>query len=469
MGLAVSLVYLSGIFTAILAILYSRTPQGAIAWSVALVLLPFVSLPLFVVFGRNKLHRMVSARRAHDDQLAEVHHHLKMVEDHHSVDLANWFGNARVLTELTQLPFIRGNQTELLIDGEATFEAIFAAINEAETYVLAEFYIVCDDQLGREFQAHLIAAAKRGCSVYLLYDDVGSRRITKAYIHELQESGVFVSNAQSSLGWTKRFQLNFRNHRKAIIVDGKTALLGGLNVGDEYVHRSERLTPWRDTFIKLQGPAVLAVQLAFVEDWLWDTGEVPKLCWTPKTVKGYDQTVFVLPSGPDDEYETCGLFFTHLINCAQQRLWIASPYFVPDDRIVTALQLAAMRGVDVRILIPGLVDKWFVKLAAMAFVPEVTAAGVKMYEYGKGFLHQKAALMDDEVSLVGTANFDNRSFRLNFEITSVTIDRDFNDQVRQMFEADFAQSQLVDPNAPDRTGILFRVSSRLARLFAPIL
>jgi cardiolipin synthase len=155
--------------------------------------------------------------------------------------------------------------------------------------------------------------------------------------------------------------------------------------------------------------------------------------------------MFVLPSGPDDDFETCGLLFTHAINTAQHRIWIASPYFVPDEGIITALQLAAMRGVDVRVIIPGLADKWLVKRAAMAYVPQVTSAGAKMYEYGRGFMHQKVMLLDDQVSFVGTANFDNRSFRLNFEITIITIDQAFANEIEEMLQQDFADSTLIDP------------------------
>lgn len=466
---AVAVVYVLGVVAAVFAVMSSRTPQGSIAWAVALVSMPLLTLPLFLVFGRNRFHGMVNARRANNQHLADIIEELRPYEGKYTVDLATRFGNARVLTELTHMPFIRANETRLLIDGEATFDAIFSAIDQAKKYVVAGFFIVNDDRLGRQFQTTLINATKRGCDVYLLFDEVGSRKLTRGYLTRLRKAGVNVSGVRTNRGRFNRFQINFRNHRKIVVVDGETALIGGLNVGDEYIHRSKRLTPWRDTHMQIDGPAALAVQLAFVEDWLWATGDVPSLNWQPVESGRADKTLFVLPSGPDDEYETCGLFFTHLINSARKRLWIASPYFVPDEGVVTALQLAAMRGVDVRILIPGLADKWLVKRAAMSYVPEVAAAGVKMYEYGKGFLHQKVAVMDNDVSLIGTANFDNRSFRLNFEITVLTMDRDFNQQVHEMLETDFGNSTFLDPEELGKRGFLFKASSRVARLFAPIL
>ncbi len=274
---------------------------------------------------------------------------------------------------------------------------------------------------------------------------------------------------KTTRGRANRFQLNFRNHRKIVVVDSRLAFVGGHNVGDEYVHRHSRLTPWRDTHIRFEGPATLAAQVAFLEDWHWATGSVPQLNWNPCPARAADKTMFVLPSGPDDEYDTCGLFFTHAINSAKRRIWIASPYFVPDEGIITALQLAAMRGVDVRVIIPGLADKWLVKRAAMAYVPQVTQAGVKMYEYGRGFMHQKVMLLDDDVSVIGTANFDNRSFRLNFEITVVTIDEPFAIEVEQMLRQDIANSKMIDPAAFFKRSLFFKLSSRVARLFSPIL
>ena len=189
--------------------------------------------------------------------------------------------------------------------------------------------------------------------------------------------------------------------------------------------------------------------------------------WQPVESSGGDRIVFTLPSGPADDYETCGMFFMHAINSAQHRIWIASPYFVPDEGIIGALKLAAMRGVDVRILIPGLADKWTIKLAAMSYVEEVTSAGVKMYEYAPGFLHQKVVLIDDRISTIGTANFDNRSFRLNFEISILVIDRDFAQDVEAMLDNDFATSSRIE--SLDGRSWSQTVGGRIARLFAPVL
>ena len=468
-GAIYALIVVAGLVAAIHSVMSARTPQGTIAWGIALISMPLLSLPLYLIFGRSKFNGLVNARREDNELMTETAKRIEPGTSQFVVDLGEQHASARVPEKLTHLPFLKGNQTRLLIDGDATFDAILASIDKAREYVLAEFFIVKNDELGRLFQSSLIAAARRGCAVYLLFDEVGSKDIGRSYVRELREAGVRVSGVKSTKGWFNRFQLNFRNHRKIVVIDGYRAFVGGLNVGDEYVHRSKRLTPWRDTHMQIDGPAVLAVQIPFVEDWYWATREIPKLVWKPRPAPDADKTVLVVPSGPDDDYETCGMFFTHIINSAQKRLWIASPYFVPDEGIVNALQLAGLRGVDVRILIPGLADKWYVKDAAMSYVPQVAQAGIKMYEYGDGFLHQKVVLVDDAVSVIGTANFDNRSFRLNFEISIVIVDQLFHQEVEEMLIKDFAKSSLITDDQMARRSYVARIRSRVARLFAPIL
>ena len=458
-----------GVISAVRAVLTTRTSQGAIAWVLALVTWPVISVPLYWIFGRSKFRGYVDIRRQRDLKMLGIVEDVGDDIEPFRQDLGNEYPNARVLEVLTHLPFLRGNETRLLVDGKATFEAIFAAIDKAQEYVLSEFFIVHDDDLGRQLKERLIRKAREGVRVYFLYDEVGSHKMTRQYLADLDEAGVHTTAMKTTRGTWNRLQLNFRNHRKIVVIDGHTALVGGHNVGDEYVGLHERLTPWRDTHMEIDGPAALACQLAFIEDWHWATQTVPEVQWKPRPSETGDKTVFVLPSGPADDYETCGMFFTHAINVAKHRIWIASPYFVPDEGIITALKLAAMRGVDVRIMIPGLADKWFIKLAAMSYVEQVTRAGIKMFEFAPGFLHQKVVLIDDGVSTIGTANFDNRSFRLNFEISVLTFGEDFARQVEAMLEHDFSTSREIDAETIAARTWYARAGARFARLFSPIL
>ena len=464
---AVVLIEILGLLSAYNALMSTRTSQGTIAWILALITWPIFAVPLYWIFGRSKFQGYVTARRMDNAGVARVEAEVMEQIAKYRVDLGAVIGEARVLECLADLPFTKGNDVELLVNGEKTFDAIFAEIEKAERYVACEFFIVNDDQLGRKLKDCLIQKARQGCKTYLLYDEVGSSQMTKQYLADLENAGVEVSSMNTSRGRRNRFQVNFRNHRKIVVVDGRIAFVGGHNVGDEYVGLHPRLTPWRDTHLAIEGPSVLAIQLAFVEDWYWATKNFPAVEWQPVESSGGDRIVFTLPSGPADDYETCGMFFMHAINSAQHRIWIASPYFVPDEGIIGALKLAAMRGVDVRILIPGLADKWTIKLAAMSYVEEVTSAGVKMYEYAPGFLHQKVVLIDDRISTIGTANFDNRSFRLNFEISILVIDRDFAQDVEAMLDNDFATSSRIE--SLDGRSWSQTVGGRIARLFAPVL
>lgn len=467
-GAAVTAFEILGIVSAIHAVMRARTSQGAIAWAIALITWPFVCVPLFWIFGRSKFQGYASARRAQDSKLVGVIEEMEAVVAPFRIEIDKALGEAKVLERLAHLPFLRGNDAQLLIDGEQTFEMIFDAIDRAEHHVLAEFFIVRDDELGRRFRDRLIGAAKRGCTVLLLYDEVGSRSLNETYLRELRDSGVNVQAMQTTRGITNRFQLNFRNHRKIVVIDGHEAFVGGHNVGEEYVHKHRRLTPWRDTHLRFEGPAAQAAQIVFLEDWHWATDSVPKLKWDFEPAPA-NKPMFILPSGPADEYETCGLFFTHAINSAEKRVWITSPYFVPDDRIITAMQLAAMRNVDVRLIIPDQNDNWLVKWAASTYLPQVIRAGVKVYEYETGFMHQKVMLLDDNVAVVGTANLDNRSFRLNFEMTAMTIDIAFAGELEEMLIGDFGNSRLIDRNSIPDQNLVERIRGRVARLLSPIL
>jgi cardiolipin synthase len=460
--------YVSGIVYAVDAVMTARTSQGSIAWTVSLLTFPYVAVPLYWVFGRRKYHGYIDARRTESKDIQPIIDRVIPKLPEFVVRLNDRHMNFRVMEELAAMPFTRYNDVELLVDGEQTFSAIFEGIESARDYVLVQFFIIKDDELGREFQTALIRKARAGVRVYLLYDEIGCIRLPGSYLRELKNAGVTVSPFNTTKGIRNRFQLNFRNHRKVLIVDGRCAYTGGLNVGDEYMGRSQKFGPWRDTHICVRGPAVQAVQFAFVEDWYWATHQVPDLNWSAARSGSGDQNVLVIPSGPADDLETCGLFFVHAIHSAKQRVWIASPYFVPDPKVVAALQIAALRGVDVRILLPEKADHVLVWLSSFSYYNETKPYGVRLFRYQPGFLHQKAMLIDDDISAVGTANLDNRSFRLNFEITLLTVDEGFGARVRDMFERDFASSRMVEQGELDAQPVWFKFGVGVARLMAPI-
>lgn len=465
-----ALLQVSGMAAAVHAIFNARSAQGATAWAIALVAAPIAALPFYLVFGRNRFIGYVDARRSADTRHSWLAEQARNVCEAYRSQGSPPLGRLRSLERLAHLPFTYANRVNLLVDGQAAFSAMFDAIRRSEKYVLIQFFIVRNDDLGEELKRLLIEKARAGVKVYFLYDEIGSNRLSRQFVRECRNAGIRIEAFRSSKGLSFRFQVNFRNHRKTLVIDGDHAFLGGLNVGNEYLGMSTRFGPWRDTHVAVEGPAADAVQLIFTEDWHWATGEtIDGLEWKARPAEDANQDVLIVPSGPADDYESCSLMFVHAIHSAERRFWIASPYFVPNDEIVAALQLAGLRGVDVRILLPANPDHLMVYFASFAYMKATGSRGIRFYRYTEGFMHQKAFLVDDIAAGIGTANLDNRSFRLNFEITLLALDRDFASEVEQMFEQDFSKSVLVPHDDIDRRSLPFKVASAATRLLSPIL
>jgi len=455
------------------AVMTVRTSQGTWAWAMALLFFPPLTVPLYWVFGRRIFYgykqTMKEAAERHADLVETIQAKINSFrvplvgEDH---------GYGSVVERLSPHRFTGGNQVDLLVDGKETFDAIFAGIEAASDYVLVQFFIIKEDALGEKLKQLLLQKAKQGVRVFLLYDEVGSYQLKRRTFQDvLRAAGVKVAAFQTTQGKSNRFQVNFRNHRKIVVVDGREAYVGGHNVGDEYLGGSERFGRWRDTHVKVAGPAALSAQLVFLADWYWAERELLELNW--KTGDGGSSqggmAVLPLPTGPAGDIESGTLFFLNAINRARHRLWITSPYFVPDEPVSYALQLAAFRGVDVRVMIPEKPDHKTVYLAGFSYLRDMDAAGVKMYRYQDGFLHQKVMLVDDHLASVGTMNLDNRSLRLNFEISMLVINEGFCLSLEKMLEEDFRNCRRIDYRDYSERSLLFRVVVRIARLMAPVL
>jgi len=455
----------AGIYFAIQAVMISRTPQAAIGWGFSLVICPYIAIPLFLVFGESRFSGYVLAGSGEspglDIAVAKIWDTVRAFRS----DFPEKYRDAAAIAEtLRKLPPLSGNRVRLLVDGEQTFPAIFEALDAATEYAVLQFYIVNDDGLGQELKKRLIAAARRGVKCWLLYDEVGSKKMTAHYYRDLREAGVrmhaFVTNRQMG----RRFQINFRNHRKLAIFDGRSAFIGGLNIGNEYIGKGP-LGPWRDTHLKLEGPAVQALQASFVEDWYYATREVVVLPVRPEPAG--DQPALVFAAGPTQPWSINSAVYGEIISDARERLWIASPYFVPDPTLRSALAHAALRGVDVRIILPKGIDHLLPWLSSYTFYPAMRQAGVKIYRYQPGFMHQKVLLADDDLAIVGSVNLDYRSFMLNFELAAAVCDRGFARDVEKMFEADFARSIPEHMDHFETASFFFRLKCRLAALMSP--
>lgn len=465
----VASLHIIGILSGLYALFTTRSSQGAIAWIMSMITFPYLAVPLYWVFGRNRFRGYVRARREGDKEIETISRELDNYRADFDVFLDGDQSRFQVLERLAKTPIVQGNHARLLVDGDETFEAIFQAIDKARDYILVQFFIIHDDRIGRDLKERLIARCRKGVRVFLLYDEIGSHTLPTAYLDELRREGIDARAFNTTKGWRNQFQINFRNHRKIVVVDGHVAFVGGLNVGDEYMGRDPKFGPWRDTHCRFEGPCVTLVQLCFMEDWYWSAHTLPALDWTIRRSKHANMPFLTLPTGPADELESCNLFFTHAIHKAQKRLWIVSPYFVPGSEVIGALQLAALRGVDVRIMLPLKPDHRVVYLASFSFLPELESLGVKFFRYQPGFLHQKIILVDDSMASVGTANCDNRSFRLNFEISMVGFDPKFIREVESMLIKDFLQCVPCTANDYHQRWLGFKAAVQVARLFSPIL
>ncbi|MFL9965870.1 cardiolipin synthase [Paraburkholderia sediminicola] len=483
-GPLVALAHILGVIAACHAILNTRTSQGAIAWAVSLVAMPYLTLVPYLFLGRSKFAGYADARRVENELLRTRAHPLEWDTHASSAGLPTQQLGVRLVHSLTRLggmPFLPGNAVRTLVNGAATFEAIFDAIENARRYVIVQFFIVRDDALGEMFKDALIAKAQQGVRVYFLYDSIGSFDLPHRYVAALRAGGVEMHPFATNRRFVNRLQLNFRNHRKIVSVDGERAFVGGHNVGVEYLGGRPPLSPWRDTHIEVRGPAVASIQFVFTEDWHWATQQLPEFDMPPAAPthqpneKPDDQPhgdgmhCLVMPSGPADTQETCSLFFVETINAARERIWITTPYLVPDEAVFSALRLAVLRGVDVRILIPSRRDHRVVFAASKLYAYDSLRAGIRIFRYQPGFLHQKVVLIDSVAAAIGSANLDNRSFRLNFEIMVLTVDRGFAREVETMLLNDFAESREIDRNEYRQASALRRVLMHVARLFSPIL
>lgn len=459
-----------GFFSSVHAVMTNRTAQGAIAWGVSLNTFPYLAVPFYWVFGRRKFEGYVESwQDRHKDVealIARVHDAL----DPYEVQSIQRLPNYEALKKIAHTPMLRGNDVELLVDGKATFDSILDGLARARHYALVQFYIVRDDGLGRRLKAAMLDCRKRGVDVFFLYDEIGSKDLPRSYLEELEKAGVQYSRFNSTQGRRNRFQLNFRNHRKSVIIDGLETWIGGHNVGDEYLGLDPEIGPWRDTHVHITGPAAQLAQLVFLGDWYWAKRTTPKWSWEPKAApSGSDVLAMVVPISPVSNIESAELFFVHALNAAKDRIWIATPYFIPDLAVMAALRLAAMRGVDVRVIFPMKSDNTVLDLATLWFVRELDGVGIRFYRHVPGFMHQKVFLVDDDVATVGSTNFDNRSFRLQFEINALVIDKPFARKVEQMLTNDLGDSEPYDPQSLNHASFVKRLAVSVARLTSPLL
>ena len=472
------LVHIIGIIMAINAILNVQSPQGTVTWAICLVIFPYITIPIYFILGRNKFYGYTQNKKI---AFKKIDKFLSLVQkkifSENSPRLTKKIKELQnTLNELNGISFTNNNYAKILIDGDETFREIFSEIKKAKKYILVQFFIIRNDIIGNELKNLLIEKARENVNIFVLYDEMGCHKLPEKYLDDLTENRINICPFHTTKGKYNILQINFRNHRKIVIVDGEVSFIGGLNVGDEYLGRIKKYGNWRDTFVKLKGPSVLCSQISFLKDWFWSNDELINLSWElEKTIKKENseignQKVLIIPSGPENEINCLNLVCIELINNAKDKIWFASPYFVPDETILTALRLAALRGVKIKIIIPHYSDNILVHLSSFSFYKDLNIKNIQVYRYKRGFMHQKVILVDDNIASIGTANLDNRSLRLNFEISAIINDKTTSEIIEKMLIKDIENSYEVDlANSYKNLSYLFKFVTNFVRLFSPIL
>lgn len=457
----------------IVVLIRKREPSSALGWSLAIVLLPLLGSLLFLVFGVSelprRLRRKVAHRKAFEDLLATGADAADPT-DPDTLIAARWVAGRRMLDRLGEPPACPGNRVVLLEQGAAGFQAMRDAIEEARHHIHIEMYIFRYDALGKALLDLLVKKAEAGVEVRLLVDYVGTLQRWRV-LRRLRKAGGEGAVFLPLLAFGKRFAPNLRNHRKILVVDGRVAYFGGLNVGEEYLGRKKRDREWCDAHVELRGPAVADVQAMFAEDWDFATGKMlDGEAYFPRPKVEGDAPVRIISGGPDREVNPLREAYFYAMTRARERLYIASPYIVPDPSLRTALASAARSGVDVRLITQSAPpDNYLAELAGSFYFEEMLQAGIRIFRYTPGMMHAKLVLADGDVAAVGSANLDNRSLGLNFEMMGLLTGAAEVHAVEQRFAQMLERSREIDLETFRQRPWPRRAAESLARLLSPLL
>ncbi|MBR1883294.1 MAG: cardiolipin synthase [Muribaculaceae bacterium] len=463
------LYFLTIVTTIAVVVSENRNPVKSLAWVTVLILLPVVGLVLYFIFGRSlKGVRMISRsqrRRLRGqgtfqpinfDALPlspESRQHIKLTHN------------------LAQAHYFPGNDIQIFTSGIEKFNALKADLLAANTYIHLQYYIIEDDRIGRELAQILEEKARQGVKVRVMYDHVGSYHFKASYFKRLRKAGI-EAHPFLKVTFTQLVnRLNWRNHRKVVVIDGAIGYIGGMNVADRYVYGSRKHRPWRDTHLRITGDAVAALEYSFAVDWNFSNRNLlTETALHHEHVKPGDPTgVQIIPAGPTGQWSNIALVLLHAIAEAKKCIWIQTPYFLPNDALLKAMQTAALAGVDVRVMLPRTPDSRLLRLASCSYLKECLLAGIKIYFYEPAMLHSKVVIIDDDFATTGSTNFDFRSFEHNFECNALIYGAEFNRLMKEIFLNDQRQSTRIILSHWRRRPVTTKALESLARLLSPIL
>lgn len=461
------------IFSLSLIFIERKNPTTTWAWLLIMTVLPGLGFIIYLLIGQNfSRDKLFKDKRKNDKQKRKElsNSYFKNKSGHHGVQ--ECWDLIRMNYNYCNSNYTTGNSVDIYYNGEHKFKQLISDLENAKKFIHIQYYIFRRDSLGKKIISILERKAKEGVEVRFLVDSMGSYTITKKYMKKLIENGgkfeIFFPGILPHINT----RINYRNHRKLVVIDGEYGYTGGFNVGNEYVNRNKKIGFWRDTHIRIRGEAVNDLTDRFLLDWCYASGENIDdfSIYYPKYVydKG-DIGIQIVTSGPDHNEEYIKHAYLKMINNAKKNIYLETPYFVPDDPMLEALKLSALSGVNVNIIIPGKPDHIFMKWAASAYVGELLDVGVKVYLYEKGFIHSKTISIDGIVSSIGTANMDIRSFKLNFEVNALIYDGRIAEDLEKQFAIDVSNSIIMTKEEYHKRSKSLRVKESLVRLLSPIL
>lgn len=468
---------LSVFLIGIVIFLENRNPSKTLTWLIVLASFPLVGFVFYILFGRYyRRKRMFELKHQMDAE------EFSLIEGYTPYDTTSYLENVpehqyrffQLASRIGNTPISFRSKASVLTNGDQTYGAMIQALSQAEHHIHLEYYIVRDDGIGRKIQHLLIEKAEQGVEVRFIFDSVGCFQLPYAYLNKLEDAGVQITSFNPVTFPLLNSKVNFRNHRKIMVIDGTIGFVGGLNIGDEYLGKNESIGLWRDTHLKVEREVVRSLQISFLLDWYYMTGQklLEPQYLSPNLsddIEEQDQGIQIIAGGPDHEWEVLKKLFLSMITSAIKKVDIASPYLIPDDDMLSAIKMVALSGVEVNIILPNKPDKKIVFWGSRSYFHELLETGVNIYLYNKGFMHSKVIIVDEELASIGSANMDMRSFHLNFEVNAFLYSHDGVKQLVKDFNYDLQNADIVEFDVYKQRKIRHRIYESLARLFAPLL
>lgn len=467
--------YVIAISAAVTVILKNINPTKTLSYIIVLVFFPFFGLLVYYLFGQEYRKNKIFSRKhilnqstikTINEELELDGREIRKVDDY----LDNKVKLVQLLYSDKNSPLTLCNEIDILKNGKEKFDYLIKDLEDAKHHIHLEYYIIKDGRIGTQVLDVLCKKAKEGLKVRLTYDDVGSKLSSKMK-QNLDESGVVHFPFMPVLFSKFTGKMNYRNHRKIAVIDGKTAYVGGINIADEYVNFEDNELYWRDTHLRIVGEAVKSLQINFFTTWDFVSNSKIKIdtSYFPETTCKNNVAVQIASSGPDTDWPYIMEAMFTAINTAEDYIYITTPYFVPNDQMITALQVAAKSGVDVKLIIPKESDSWVVKHATNSYLERLLDANIKVYRYTKGFIHAKTMVVDDVFSTVGTSNMDYRSFNINFEVNAFIYDVENSKILKAHFLEDLEHSEVIEPDRWVNRPKIEKAKESYCRLWSPLI